>query len=349
MNENNKKNIASIDINFVKALCNICENYESFEKDLNSLIFPNMHFNLSKCIRNTKSIIRELCHITNNVTSVKSKSVCDFYKKYILVLNKITQFISIEEFINIIYLRNHNQITSLNNYILKNKDNLDKILTNLNKLSELGFEKLVFDESLDFTGDIYKLPARLGGKVYLPDTQITYLENMELIPSLDGIKYKTTASNYKIIVGARYEFIYISEIFMNDLTIDSSRLPNAITEDEIVGKIRRARLDNRKMYQDLRDAIILNSEIGILKDELEHFIHFVEHITLFNQNDDKISNGELLKLFQEIRERLMQAKSISDEYSNKLLDDNQCITEELLEEEQKIYIKERQKREFWCS
>ena len=172
---------------------------------------------------------------------------------------------------------------------------------------------------------------------------------MELIPSLDGIKYKTTASNYKIIVGARYEFIYISEIFMNDLTIDSSRLPNAITEDEIVGKIRRARLDNRKMYQDLRDAIILNSEIGILKDELEHFIHFVEHITLFNQNDDKISNGELLKLFQEIRERLMQAKSISDEYSNKLLDDNQCITEELLEEEQKIYIKERQKREFWCS
>lgn len=349
MNENNKKNIASIDINFVKALCNICENYESFEKDLNSLIFPNMHFNLSKCIRNTKSIIRELCHITNNVTSVKSKSVCDFYKKYILVLNKITQFISIEEFINIIYLRNHNQITSLNNYILKNKDNLDKILTNLNKLSELGFEKLVFDESLDFTSDVYQLPAKLGGIVYLPEARINYLENMELIPSFEGVKYKTTSSSYKIVVGARYELIYISEIFMNDLTIDSSRLPNEITEEEIVGKIHQARLDNRKMYQGLRNAIILSSEIGNLKDELEHFIPFINHITLFSQNDDKNSNGELFKLFQEIRERLLQAKAISDEYSKKLLDENQCITEELLEEEKKVYIKERKNREFWHS
>lgn len=332
--ENEKIKEAYID-NLI-ALCHILDDYSEFNKNLSHLMTKEYN----------RDNINYLYKISNGKVIVGAKKVKQFYKKNKIIVDTINKYTDIWKFINYNYdikgnLFEYSNLDFFYKYILSNRENLDKILLVLNKITKLGFDKLSFDENLDFTTDEYAVDT-----VFNSNIRVEYLDNMEIVPNYQSnvVKYKTTGSNYKINIKSSIMVVigkiskYDMEIIINSLTFDENRLPETISKENTFDKIISLAKNKNEECSAIRDSIDLSMSLDSLSSNLDSTNNLLSKI------DDIENKDELLKVLSEMQLNLDKLKKASTSYDNSLYD-KYSISKETLQKEKKLYLD----REYWSN
>lgn len=331
MEEEKKPILAHVD-NII-ALCHILNDYDEFTCNLSKLIK----------IKYNRDIINNLYKISNGKLVFGSRKVKKFYKENKSIIDTINKFSSISRFINYNYdshgnLSDEYGLDYFHKYIMNHQEDMERILSVLEKIKKLGFEEFQFDEKIDFTSDEYVIDTIFGGN---PD--ITYLDNIKVIPSYLNsiIKYKTTGSNYKIIAKVSLSNIlkYGKKIIVNSLLFDPNRLPEEITKECIFDKIISLKNNQQNNCNTIRNSV----DLSISVDDL--YSQFNITSKTINGLNDVESKEQLQQTLLEIKERLNQLKTISSEYDDSVSKNDSTVTKEKLQEEKQLYLKRR----YWES
>lgn len=324
-----KQEIIKININDLIALCHVIDQFEEFNKNLTNL------FNTTKY---KMELIYKLSKISKGKFSYNSKKVKNFYKENKDVIDIINKYTYIDSFISSyytwtcdskdVYLKNG----ELYQYILDNKDKLNKIIAVLEKLKNLKFYELNFSKDLKFSDEKYCMNKRINENI-----NIVYLDNMESIPNYRNyiIDYKTNYSNYKIVIGTLIDKLsdYDKKIFLNDLTFDPDRLPKTLSKEDIIDTI--IGLKKESECSNVKNSIDLSIGIDDLTSMLNRFNETI------NKMDNISSKEELINLLSNIRQEIVSIQDISQKYNSEIIQKNESITEDLLDTEKKEYIHRR--------
>lgn len=325
------KNI-NININDLIILCHILDSYNDFNQELINLM-SSTKFNIYNLLLLSK---------TNRKNFLCNRKTKKFYLKYKDIFNIINNYNNALSFIVDNYIINQNNITRKSNldffyqYIMNNKNNLEKILAVLNRINELGFKKLKFDENLDFTASEYKVNTLFNG-----NTNIEYLDNMKAIPNYqnDVVKYKTTGSNYKVIINPSITIVVngnISEhdkkIVVNSLVFDANRLPNSISTESIFNEILALKNSKSKECDAIKNSIDLNLNMEGL---ISQFISIDNTINRINDIENK---DELLIILAEMQTILDKLKMAASNYDINIAKTYPAITPDILQKEKKLYL-----------
>ena len=320
-----EKKTISVEVNNLIAICHILNDYTKFTQNLKQLIKNN----------NSRNIAFILYKISKGEFVFSSRKEKKFYKDNKLVIDTINKYSNIQN-ITINYLTEENSLDFFYKYIKKHQDNLERILSVLEKIEELGFDKLEFDEENDFTNTIYEIDTRS----YIND--ISYLDNIEIVPNYENniVEYKTTGSNYKIDVQLTFNTIeeYRKAIVVNSLLFDPKRLPEEITEETIYDKIVSLKKKEKKKCNNIRNSVDLSISIDDLYTQFENINKIIEQL---NNEENKEQLPELRELLLEFKNNLNQLQKISSEYNERTIKENPNITEEMLKKEKKKYLKIR--------
>ena len=267
-----------------------------------------------------------------------AKKLKEFYEKNKEIINVINSYSNIYYFIadnyDLVNRKLSDETTKLYEYVLNNKDKINKIVDLLIRVEKLGFSRLTFDEKADFTSNLYKLNT-----YPMYDEEINYTENMYVIPSYDGetIKYKTKSSNYEIKLTRGITKILRRKITFNSLVVDASNLPDEITKETTVDKIIKLRSDVQSQYDILRESV--NLSVGVL--ELESKYHYI--FNLANICDDFDLKEKLLKTLDDLREDILELDFLSKRYQSLITNNNPIISDEKIEKEKKQEFARRRK------
>ncbi len=221
--------ISNMYIDDLIALCHIIDEY-----DLMLDNFIKVNYN--------RKFLNKLIKVTNGRFCFNSKQAKKFYKENKIILDLVKKYSNISRFL---YNCGENgkkfnqlSIDRFYQYMLKNSNNLNHIIELLEKIKQLGFQKIILDENVNFTDMEYKIDTIFNRNFY-----INYLDNIEVIPNYEigTVKYKTRKSDYEIeLVPNVYGEIsfFKTQITVNNLLFDPNKLPQAITKettfDEIV-------------------------------------------------------------------------------------------------------------------
>lgn len=293
------------------ALCNVGDEFEQFIQNLNEFSkgirgYSKLH-DLYKYIKDGKKV---------------SKKIREFYAENHKVLDAIHKHTYISNFL-LIYFNNKTgefsqEIMEMYKYIKNNKEEKDKILMNLDKLKELGFEHFVFSSKEKFD-NIYEYDVN-DNFYYFVDGKI------EVIPSLENLKYKTIGANYQI------EFSTIpypkSEIILNNLVFDTNLLPNDLSYDNTMQKIIEMKKEHKDSYKVLNNSVELEYNLEKLISYVEKMDDIILEIQDCEYKDDaKIKIGNAKEVISELR-------WILENYEVNLI--NQCLLDESILEEEKL-------------
>ena len=311
-------------------LCHILNDYNDFTKNLAKLIKTKYN----------RDIVYMLDKISNGEFVIGAHKVKKFYRENKSVIDTINKFSNISKFItyNYDYQGNLKEETGLDyfyEYITSHKEDLEKILSLLEKIKKLYFYEIEFDDQIDFTCDNYKMHTRFND-----NTAISYLDNMEALPNYqnDIVEYRTKGSNYKIVVHflfggfSRYS---TKTITVNSLLFDSKTLPEDITQKIIFDKILSLKKKQQENCENLKNSVDLSVSIDDLYSQLDITSKVAERI---NEVETKEQLTDLLLV---IKSYLEQLQDISLEYDESILQNSSHITKEKLQEEKKLYLDRR--------
>jgi len=242
-----------IKVNDCIALCNIVDEFEKFTENLKEF---------SQGIRGISNLDNLFKYIRDGKKT--NKNIRDFYLENHKVLDAIHKHTYILSFL-LIYFDNKTgkfsqEITQIYNYIKDNKNDKDKILAVLDKLSKLGFESVTFNQNEKFD-DVYEYDK-------LNDREYYYLDGeIEVISSLEDFKYRSNGANYEI------EFstipFHIPKITLNNLVFDSNLLPNNIKYDDTFKKILDLKEEKEESYKVLSDVVHFDYNLEKIMPALE--------------------------------------------------------------------------------
>lgn len=301
------------------ALCNIFDEYSDFIEKLKTLTH-------SKHSIDQAFILDDISH---GKTTIYSRKAHKFYKNNKVIIDKINEYSDIYSFINDSYdengmLSEESDLGLFYKYMLKNKDKLEQIKSLIQKIKELGFENLCFEEFDEYTSKDYKVYKNLSQNI-----DITYLDNIKVIPNYrkDIITYITTGSNYKIRISE-----YRKSITLNSLIFDEKRLPDNISIEDIFDKIVKSGESQKENSLFIKDLIDLSVSIDDLTSEFKSTNRIIEKL-------DKVeSKCELQKALLDIKNSLNELKKISDNYNDDITKNNPDISKEILEKEKELYL-----------
>lgn len=303
------------------ALCYILDDYIEFNKDLRNLISTKYN----------RDDIWHLYKISNKKNIIGANKVKKFYQRNKDVVDLINRYSNILEFINNSYNCTGKPIESSSldffyQYIMNNKNNLEKMLAVLNRIKELGFKKLIFDENVDFTNAEYKINTKFEYNI-----NIEYLDNMKANPNYhnDAVRYKTTESNYKIIIKSA---IHNAEIVVNSLVFDANRLPNSISKEDIFNEILALKNSKLKECDAIKNSIDLNLNMEGL------ILHFFLINDIINRINDIENKDELLIMLAEMQTILDKLKMAASNYGIDIVKTYPTITPDILQKEKKLYL-----------
>ncbi|MEE3342802.1 MAG: hypothetical protein VZS44_01780 [Bacilli bacterium] len=335
MNFKEKNN--EIDINHLIALTNIIDKYKDFNN--NVLIFI-------RSVKNNRELITKLDKISKKETCLIDMGAKKFYTRNRTVIDTINKYTSIHDFICSNYdyhgnsTDNYDKLNYYYEYLLKNKENIEQIKKILTKIKKLGFEKIDFDESYDFTkSDYYFTPKKIKiGKAIVFNNYLNYLENIEILPGFDAdaIEYYTKGSNYRMMISGFGEESPKNKIMLNNLVFDINSLPDKISEDlyfQIINQ-KKSNLANDKK---VRTAVELSTAI----DDLE--TQCLKTNNSINKLEDISNKQELKETLLEIIENIRKLREIENNYYNEITTTNDNITNKRLIKEKRAY---REKR-YW--
>ena len=205
-----------ITIENLLSLCHILDNYNLFNQKLAKEINP----------QNNRKFILKIWEISQGELLFQGKKEKQFYEENKEIIDTINKYSNIYSFIICNYDNYGKPTENLKyffNYLLKNKNKIHHIISILEKLKELGFNKINFDEELNFNEEIHTLYPVLKENTY-----ITYVANPIVVPNYtEQIRYKSNNSNYKMKFNVHFENepLNIESITLNSLIFDIEILP----------------------------------------------------------------------------------------------------------------------------
>ena len=311
-----------IEIKNLIALSQIIDDYEKFDEKIKELMKTNNQIN---------DIWFKLLKLINNQALLGNRKIKKFYNDTKDILDVIGKYTSTYDFLSEYSTGKSKKLDYYYKYLKVNMNKLDDILVLLNKLQELGFSRVTLNENLDLD-KTYSIYTMLSYNI-----DISYLDNMEVIPTYDlgQVKYKSNKSDYIInahVLMSQNISIYGSSIEVSNLLFDPNRLPPTIDKENIFEYILNLR-DKNKIKQ-IRNAVDLNVNTIDLNDNIGKLRETVERI------EDNKSKDKLINLLYQFAHDMNNMNEIAEDY-NKNVAQQLSLDEDQLEEESKKYIKRR--------
>lgn len=316
----------------VIALYHIQEDFENFNNQLKELAKSNKMID----------ILHYLKKASMGMFSLTKRKITRFYKENQATITKINEYSDIFMFLATNYESNgiaKENINGYYHYLLAHNDQRDCILSVLEKLKDLEVEDIKLIEGKDFKSEEYSIDTDL---FYSP-LWFPYLENMRIIPEYPShkIKYKTTNSNYKLMLDSslsRRSAALISGrnyIEVNNLTFDPQCLPNELTKEYTYDKI--IQLSKKSITrQDIKEIV----DLGISIHDLEEQANITA--TTFGRVDGMKEKPELLEALTQIRSGVSKLYALEDSHVQTLTTENPNLTQQLIQKEKKEYLKRRE-------
>lgn len=315
--KDNKLSDFTISINDCIALCNVIDEFDIFMENLKD--FSKGNFGYRK--------LKNLYNFAKDEEYLALRNVKSFYKNNKVVLDTIHQYTYLSNFLLIYFDPKkgefNREIIQMYEYIKNNKDDKDKILAVLDKLSSLNFEYIVFAENETFD-EVYEYAKYDPSYYYFVDGKV------EVIPSLEGFKYKTTGANYEI------EFATIpfhrAKITLNNLVFDSNLLPASLKDDDTMKKIVDLKDEKEESYKVLSDSVKIDYNL----DKMNLAIEKIDEIILNIHNSVYLKDAKIK--IGKAKEVISDLKWFLENYEVDLVEQG-LIEKEILEVEKKVYNK----------
>lgn len=330
-----EKTPISVHVNNLIALCHILNDYNEFTKNLTRLIKVKH--------KDNRDIVYNLYKISKGQVVIGSKKVKKFYQNNKSVIDTINKFSSISEFITHNYdwhgnLREEPGVEFFYKYITSHQKGLERILSLLEQINKLGFDRLEFNEELDFTNNEYKIYTRFNDNF-----RISYLDNMEAVPNYrsDVVEYKTTGSNYEIVADVSFSDLskYGKKIIVNSLLFDYKSLPEDITKEFTFDRIVSLKKEQQEDCDSIRNSVDLSIGVDDLYSQFDTTSRIIERL----KNVE--SKEQLCGILLGIKSYLDQLQSISSKYDDSVAQNDSFITKEILQKEKRLYLERR----YWAS
>lgn len=324
----------SAEINIIITLCHIINDFEEFEKRLLPYIKE----------KNRGNFISKLSDIVDGKFILGARKIKKFYIENKSVIDTINKYSYIPVFINKNYNSKGKRNDNFNfyiNYLIKHKDQIPQILELLKKLRELGFGSFKLCENLKLTKDVYEISPNIKH-----NTCITYIANAQVIPNYtNNIQYRTDNSNYKIELDINYGKInqYNKKITLNSLLFNADSLPKQINREHVFDELVNKNNELEEEKNIIRTSVDLSISIADLEEQFNNTNEIISRL-------ESVTNSkELVEILQQIKEKLEKIKYLSEEYNKTIEKDNPILTQELLENEKKLYLKRRETEKIdWC-
>lgn len=314
------------------ALYHILDNYSEFKENLNNLLFSNYN------LKDTKG----LDNISNGKKVIGARKIKKFYKQNKNVIDTINKYYNILDFINNNYNFYGNIVDNASmeyfyNYFIEHKNELDKILKVLERLKELGFNKFDFVPNADYTKEKQGINSKIEGNL-----AINYFDNMELIPNYDNdiVKYKTTNSNYKIILETFFNIeekkvdspCLDAKIELNSLVFDAKRLPESIENLTLFNKILSLKEEKMESCLNVQKAIDLSTSV----DKLQ--LDFLLTSSIIEKVCDVKEDEELKSILLTMQEYLKKLRSVSLDFTKSVCENDANISEGIVFTERQLHL-----------
>lgn len=366
-----------VKVNHLIALCHIIDGYNDFRKDIieacvlpsdknywlygmnydDAIVnkFENLFTEINKCYKNDSDI-------SNFDLSIYPEKIQSCYLKYKDIFYTIEKFTNgnLLDFMSpIIYKIKYDRytITSGNDttafmldtienfncvydYILSHQENLDKMLAVLNRIQQLDFDELEFNENIDFTSEKMYMYTNFSKASSIP-----YLDNIIALPTddRDCCMVLTTGSNYMITIFNLDKREYLEkQIVVNSLVFDENRLPEKISKKNTFDKIIN-------VYNEQNEDIITINELAELYPSIFKHIESASNELIpidegINQLNDIETKGKLLELLSRIKVDLEEFKNSYFKIETDLAEKN-SMSQAAVALLNKINIEETKERE----
>lgn len=221
------------------ALSKVLDNFEDFNEKVRNLV----------SIVCNREVIYKLGQVSNGVDCFNSDKIKDFYNENKSIIDVINEYSSIYSFICSNYDVNGNVMynDSLNffyRYMQENRDSIDSIVSVLERIKELGFSTLYFNQKLEDSEEVYSVNTSFND-----NKRIAYLDNIEVI-SNDGecIGYRSLNPSFRLIlVPDRDEISKVNKrVEVDSLLFDTSLLPESLSKDAIFNQLMNMGVDLEK-------------------------------------------------------------------------------------------------------
>ena len=311
-------------------LINFLDEYEEF--------IENLEVFLSKARTDSQNMLRIVQQLSDGDSLFGKFKEKRFYEENKKTIDKICEHSNLMSFV----FQNYNYygkrrarefyLDYFYNYFKSNSDKLPQILNLLERLKELGFSEIYFNENFDFAIEEHEIKINMS-----ENKTVSYFDNIEIIPNYDSktIKYKTTGSNYKMKFKPFNVSIYGDSIELNSLLFDIDRLPKKVSKEYTFDKIIELSKSKNEECYDIETIVSLNASLIDLNMQLDCISYIISRI------DDTKTKEELIKVLFELKQNSHKLKNINSEYSN-VVSQNTCITKEQLEKEKQLYLKRRE-------
>ena len=223
-------------------------------------------------------------------------------------------------------------------YLIDNRENIDKICDNVARIDKLGISRIYFDPSMKFDEERQLYTS------YLITETIMWMDNIVVIPTYetDVIRYKGINSNYAIPLTLRYykseQDIYnrFSEIRVNNLLFDTSLLPDSLSVATTFKKLFDMKKENKQSYDSLNDSVLLS--VG-LHDLEETFITLDSYVNHLKTIKDKTILKEALK---SIADGITKLSTCTDDIILDAAKEDEQLTPDYVMNQKDQYIRRRE-------
>lgn len=319
-----------IGTNNIIALCHIIDEYEEFERNLQTAIQHKYDCNF----------VDQLEQITHDEIAIGALRATKFYNQNKEIIDTINQYTTIASFINSNYSfptfsfperQYDGKLQFFYQYILKNKENINQILAVLEKLKDLGFNIFAFAEELDFTKVSYYLPM-----LSTVNNEFTYFANPEIIASYrNAVEYKTSNSSYKMdltIVGKDISK-YGTKITLNSLLFNPDTLPQKLDLENTYYHILKLKKEQQAITSTLNTAVSLETSILDLKTQLRSTTRIINNL------NDVTNKEQFLVVLQNIKQEIEKLKYLNSQYNEILLAKEPLLNPEILAKQKALYLR----------
>ena len=318
---------SEIKIDNLIALINILDNYEDFSNNLKKFVKKEKY---------NRELIGKLHKISKDEFCIRDMGAKKFYKDNKEVIDIINKYTSIYDFICSNYDYNGNLIDGYDkldyyyNYILKNKNNIEQIKLVLDRIKDLGINKINYNESYNFTNNTYHFSLNHKGC-------LNYLDNIEVLPgySKSKIDYYTKESNYKIMIYNFDDIYETNEIYLNSLIFNPNVLPKKISKEETLDIIFNLKKKNNEEENKIREVI----ELSVAVDNLES--QYAITNSIINKLDTIKNKKELKMILIEMLYSISKIREIENNQYQDLISNSNKITKKRLIKEKRNYLEQK--------
>ncbi len=301
-----------INIETLLALCSILDDYPKLKKDLDNLQRSRISGNW----------LYNLYALSKGKFTLCSKAERKFYKENKDIFDKIYANSPILEFIIDASSRDY-----FYHYIVAHQEDIESIQAVLKTLKHLGFRRINFDASKNFSDQTYTV-----NRTFMDNFKVNYLDNIEIIPNYNSsvIKYTSKGSPYliegNVFLGKRINY---GTITLNTLVFDEESLPKAISKEELFDHIEYLYNQNETKHNIVYNALNLFNDVEVLEKNCNAALASVSNLP--EDYRPQVDNSLIA-----IKDQLKLVSDKLVEYHEYITTTNPLITKEQFSDEKKV-------------